>query len=225
MPNFFLVVDFIVVPAFFSSNFKPAPPPPPHPPLKGSVVFSEHWANSDLHCNRCAPSHMGTFNFTGLSITRFWGRNSAPFLMLKSVVFPNSRQKKSQIDRFFFFVGEGGGGGSTSLFHIIQIQNISLHIYNFTELYNTITLASISPFYVSLIIGINLAMETSYIRTMSNFPILVKTRTQYKQTVHGQKYKVMLSWLYFSAISSTTVNKTYSEHTRHYTKLKYYKLQ
>ena len=27
MPNFFLVVDFIVVPAFFSSNFKPAPPP------------------------------------------------------------------------------------------------------------------------------------------------------------------------------------------------------
>ena len=37
-------------------------------------------------------------------------------------------EKKSQFDRFFldFF-------GSPSLFHIIQIQNILLHIYNFTE--------------------------------------------------------------------------------------------
>ena len=46
-----------------------------------------------------------------------------------------------------------------------------------------ITIASFSPFshstlinihYSSLIIGINLAIETSFIRTMSNFPILVK---------------------------------------------------
>ena len=45
--------------------------------------------------------------------------------------------------------------------------------------YNTntehIVLHYISRKKVSLIIGINLAMETSYIRTMSNFPILVKT--------------------------------------------------
>ena len=55
---------------------------------------------------------------------------------------------------------------------------------SFAFKYRIITIASFSPFshstlinihYSSLIIGINLAMEMSYIRMMTNFPILVKT--------------------------------------------------
>ena len=59
----------------------------------------------------------------GLWITRFWGLNWAPIPMPKSMFFPNSRQKNPNLTEFFFF-------GSPSLFHIIQIQNILLHIYN-----------------------------------------------------------------------------------------------
>ena len=68
----------------------------------------------------------------------------------------------------------GGGGGGFSIF-------IS---YTYLQFHRIITIASFSPFshstlinihYSSLIIGINLAMETSYIRTKSNFLILVKT--------------------------------------------------
>ena len=43
----------------------------------------------------------------------------------------------------------GGGGG-----HMIQIQNILLHIYNFTELKKTITVASFSPFSPGTLINI-----------------------------------------------------------------------
>ena len=50
MPNFFLDVDFIVFLAFFK---------PPHP-LTRALLFSEHLADSDLHCNCCAPRPMGT---------------------------------------------------------------------------------------------------------------------------------------------------------------------
>ena len=41
----------------FFSNFKPSP----HSPHKDSAVYLtiEYWADSDLHCNCCAP-HMGT---------------------------------------------------------------------------------------------------------------------------------------------------------------------
>ena len=53
MPNFFLGVDSIVFPAFIFSNFKPPAS------SQGLCCFSEHWADSDLHCNYCAP-HMGT---------------------------------------------------------------------------------------------------------------------------------------------------------------------
>ena len=53
MPNFFLGVDLIVFPAFIFSNFKPSDS------SQGLCCFSEHWADSDLHCNCCA-THMGT---------------------------------------------------------------------------------------------------------------------------------------------------------------------
>ena len=82
--------------------------------------------------------------YTGLSITRFWGRNSAPFPMQKSMFFSQFQTKNSQFDKkkffFFFFL---------SLFHIIQIQNILYYIIYQEKK-------------VSLIIGINLAMETSF---------------------------------------------------------------
>ena len=92
----------------------------------------------------------------------------------KVCFFPNSRQKipnftqkkkkkKKNFFFFFFFLG------SPSLFHIIQILTIKLNclITNNYIIYQEKK--------ISLIIGINLAMELSYIRTMSNFPILVKT--------------------------------------------------
>ena len=93
----------------------------------------------------------------------------------KKYVFFPIQQKK--FPAFFF--------GPPSLFHIMQ--NAEIYCYLFTISQNNriqSLFASFSPFshstlisihYSSLIIGINLAMETSYIRTMSNFPILVKT--------------------------------------------------
>ena len=53
---------------------------------------------------------------SGLSITRFWRRSSAPFPMPKSMLFfPNSRQKIPNLTIFFlfffFFFGGGWGGG------------------------------------------------------------------------------------------------------------------
>ena len=50
MPIFFLGVDFIVFPAFIFSNFKPPPPIL----LTRTLLFSEYWADSDMHCNCCA---------------------------------------------------------------------------------------------------------------------------------------------------------------------------
>ena len=76
--------------------------------------------------------------------------------------FPNSRQKIPNLTtkkKWVFFIVFFG---SPSLFHIIQILTIKLNIIYQEKK-------------VSLIIGINLAMEMSYIRTMSNSPILVKT--------------------------------------------------
>ena len=49
---------------------------------------------------------------------------------------------------------------------------------------------------------------------MSQKGVLSVTRTQYKLTGQGRKYKVMLSWLCFSAILSTTAYKIDSEHIR-----------
>ena len=56
MPNFFLRSGLYCFLAFFS-NFKPPPPPSPS---QGLCCFSEHWADSDLHCSCCAPSQHGT---------------------------------------------------------------------------------------------------------------------------------------------------------------------
>ena len=90
--------------------------------------------------------------------------------MPKSMFFPNSRQKipnftKKKKKNFFFFFFFG----SPSLFHIIQILKIKLNCL-ITNNY-TLYIKKRGKF----IIGINLAIETSYIRTMSNFPIFVKT--------------------------------------------------
>ena len=80
----------------------------------------------------------------------------------KVCFFPNSRQKIPNLKKlkkkkkFFFFF----------LFSIFISYNTN------TE---HIVLHYISRKKVSLIIGINLATGTSNIRTMSNFPILVKT--------------------------------------------------
>ena len=67
---------------------------------------------------------------SGLSITRFWGRNSAPFPMPKSMFFSQFQTKNSQFDHkkkkifffffFFFFC-------SPSSFHIMQILTIKLN--------------------------------------------------------------------------------------------------
>ena len=100
-------------------------------------------------------------HFTGLSITRLWGRNSAPFPMPKSIFFSQFQTKNSQFEIFFFF-----------FFFFFFLFSIFISYNTNTE---HIVLHYISRKKVSLIIGINLAMETSYIRTMSNFPILVKT--------------------------------------------------
>ena len=51
MPNFFLRCGLYCFLAFFFSNFKPPPPSP----SQGLFCFSEHWADSYLHCNCCAP--------------------------------------------------------------------------------------------------------------------------------------------------------------------------
>ena len=81
------------------------------------------------------------------------GPKFSPIPNAKKYVFSQFQTKKSQFDKnkkkkfFFFFC-------SPSLY--------KEHCY-------------ISRKKVSLIIGINLAMETSYIRMMSNFPILVAT--------------------------------------------------
>ena len=55
--------------------------------------------------------------------------------------FPNFTKEKCNV--FFSFFG------SPSVFNIIQIQNILLHIYKFTEEKNITTLSSFSPFYHS----------------------------------------------------------------------------
>ena len=34
---------------------------PPSSPSQGLCCFPEHWTDSDLHCNSCAPPHIGTF--------------------------------------------------------------------------------------------------------------------------------------------------------------------
>ena len=129
-----------------------------------------------MFIKHCAPNYMLVHGYlTGLSITRFWGRNSAPFPMPKSMFFfpipdkkfpisqkKKKKKKKKKIFFFFFF-------GSPSLFHIIQILKIKLNCL-ITNNY-TLYIKKRGKF----IIGINLAMETSYIRTLSNFPILVKT--------------------------------------------------
>ena len=43
--------------------------------------------------------------YTGLSITQFWGQNSAPFPMPKNMLFPNSKQKipMSKKNKYFFW--------------------------------------------------------------------------------------------------------------------------
>ena len=97
----------------------------------------------------------------------------------KVCFFPNSRQKipnftkkkkkKKKKINFFFFFFFFFFFGSPSLFHIIQILKIKLNCL-ITNNY-TLYIKKRGKF----IIGINLAMETSYIRTLSNFPILVKT--------------------------------------------------
>ena len=109
---------------------------------------------------------------SGLSITQLWGRNFGPIPNAKNYVFfpipdkknPNFTKKTKKKKFFFFFFF-----GSPSLFHIIQILKIKLNCL-ITNNY-TLYIKKRGKF----IIGINLAMETSYIRTMSNFPILVKT--------------------------------------------------
>ena len=56
----------------------------------------------------------------GLSITRFWGRNSALFPMPKSMFFPQFQTKNPSLTKknyFFFFLG-GGGGGVLHLYSI-----------------------------------------------------------------------------------------------------------
>ena len=60
MPHFFLGVGLLV---FFPAFSFQILSPPPFLPLHGLCCFSEHWADSDLHCNCCAPPslpHMGT---------------------------------------------------------------------------------------------------------------------------------------------------------------------
>ena len=53
MPHFFLGVGLIVFFFVFQHFFKNfSPPLTPSHVLCG---FSEHWADSDLHCNCCAP--------------------------------------------------------------------------------------------------------------------------------------------------------------------------
>ena len=48
---------------FFFQILSPPPPPPPLSLSQGLCCFSEHWADSDVHCNCCAPSpHMGTLS-------------------------------------------------------------------------------------------------------------------------------------------------------------------
>ena len=87
------------------------------------------------------------------------------FFPIPDKKFPISQKKKKKIFFFFFFFFLG----SPSLFHIIQILKIKLN-FLITNNY-TLYIKKRGKF----IIGINLAMETSYIRTMSNFPIFVKT--------------------------------------------------
>ena len=82
----------------------------------------------------------------------------------KNSQFHKKKKKKKKIFFFIFFLF-----GSPSLFHIIQILKIK-HNCLITNNY-TLYIKKRGKF----IIGINLAMETSYIRTMSNFPIFVKT--------------------------------------------------
>ena len=126
-----------------------------------SLSFSLYLHLQKRFGSRSDPNGIQERMFPGLSITRFWGRNSTPFLMPKSMFFSQFQTKNSQFEKkkkivFVFFV----------LFSIFISYNTN------TE---HIVLHYISRKKVSLIIGINLAMETSYIRTMSNFPILVKT--------------------------------------------------
>ena len=51
MPNFFLGVALIVFPAFI---FFQILSPPPTPSQGLCCFFSEHWTDSDVHCNCCA---------------------------------------------------------------------------------------------------------------------------------------------------------------------------
>ena len=111
-------------------------------------------------------------SFQGSRSPNYGAEISAPFPMPKIMFFSQFQTKKIPISQkkpkkknffFFFFFG------SPSLFHIIQILKIKLNCL-ITNNY-TLYIKKRGKF----IIGINLAMETSYIRTMSNFPILVKT--------------------------------------------------
>ena len=111
--------------------------------------------------NNCLSCKIFLFDLQGSRSPDF-GAEIRPHSQCQKVCFfPNSRQKipnlkKKKFFFFFFFF----------LFSIFISYNTN------TE---HIVLHYISRKKVSLIIGINLAMETSYIRTMSNFPILVKT--------------------------------------------------
>ena len=89
------------------------------------------------------------------------GPKFSPIPNAKKYVFFPIQQKKSQFDPPLHL-------------YFIYIFTISRNNRIQSQLLLSLPFL-ISIHYSNLIIGINLAMETSYIRTMSNFPILVKT--------------------------------------------------
>ena len=64
---------------------------------------------------------------TGLSFTLFWGRNLAPFPMPKSMFFSTVPEKIPNLTKKLFLC-------FSSLFHIIQIQNIFHRIIEYNHI-------------------------------------------------------------------------------------------
>ena len=63
-----------------------------------------------------------TLFIPGLSIIQFWGRNSAPFPMPKSMFFSQFQIKNSHFD--IFLGGRGEGGFSTFISYNINTEHI-----------------------------------------------------------------------------------------------------
>ena len=111
MPNFFLVVDFIVVPAFFSSNFKTAPPIL----LTRALLFFLNIGLTQTCIAIAVPPPTWEHVIIQGSRSHDFGAEIRPIPNVKKCCFSQFQTKNPNLTDFFFFFG--GGGGSPSLFH------------------------------------------------------------------------------------------------------------